>query len=300
MPTLLEAPTTRPTERGYRLNARTWARPFTARLLEPGIVSYEDKDCGVAYLSKQTLDRCINSFVGRPLIIKHSKTSPQNMKAVGHGYIHEVFYNATDGWWYGKGLADTDEAAKEINEKGFGSVGYKVNQTGRGGEWHCIPFNEEILDFSGEHLAIVGNPRYEEATIKLNSKNKTNTAMSLFKWKKKSDASRENAGDDAAQKAAAAQKLLDDKATADAAAATRENGLSDISGTTELDVPLADGKFETEIVKKVFAPTARSEKAAMIAADGTLDTQAHALIDAIFARAPGVEADLFEQAARHF
>ena len=54
------------------------------------------------------------------------------------------------------------------------------------------------------------------------------------------------------------------------------------------------------IVKKVFAPTARSEKAAMIAADGTLDTQAHALIDAIFARAPGVEADLFEQAARHF
>jgi electron transfer flavoprotein beta subunit len=54
------------------------------------------------------------------------------------------------------------------------------------------------------------------------------------------------------------------------------------------------------IVKHVFAPSARTDKAEMITADGSLDAQANALIDAIFARAPGVEADLFEQAARHF
>ena len=54
------------------------------------------------------------------------------------------------------------------------------------------------------------------------------------------------------------------------------------------------------IVKKVFAPTARTEKAVLIAAEGTPDTKALALIDAIFARAPDFENDLLEQAARHF
>ncbi len=54
------------------------------------------------------------------------------------------------------------------------------------------------------------------------------------------------------------------------------------------------------IVKRVFAPGGRSEKAALISAEGTPDVRANALIDAIFARAPDVEQDLFEQAALQF
>jgi len=54
------------------------------------------------------------------------------------------------------------------------------------------------------------------------------------------------------------------------------------------------------IVKKVFAPTARSEKARIIEADGGPDVKASALIDAIFARAPAVENDLYEQATQHY
>ncbi|QVM83735.1 electron transfer flavoprotein subunit beta/FixA family protein [Novosphingobium decolorationis] len=54
------------------------------------------------------------------------------------------------------------------------------------------------------------------------------------------------------------------------------------------------------IVKKVFAPTARSEAAEMIAAEGTMDAKARAVIDAIFARAPGVEDDLTAQALHHY
>ena len=54
------------------------------------------------------------------------------------------------------------------------------------------------------------------------------------------------------------------------------------------------------IVKKVFAPSARAEKAALVAPQPTPDATAHALIDAIFARLPGIEAQLFEQAARQY
>jgi len=54
------------------------------------------------------------------------------------------------------------------------------------------------------------------------------------------------------------------------------------------------------IVKKVFAPTARSEAAEMIAAEGTMDAKARAVVDAIFARAPGVEDDLTARALHHY
>ncbi|TYC85111.1 electron transfer flavoprotein subunit beta/FixA family protein [Novosphingobium sp. BW1] len=54
------------------------------------------------------------------------------------------------------------------------------------------------------------------------------------------------------------------------------------------------------IVKKVFAPTARSEAAEMIAAEGTMDAKARAVVDAIFGRAPGVEDDLTARALHHY
>jgi len=54
------------------------------------------------------------------------------------------------------------------------------------------------------------------------------------------------------------------------------------------------------IVKKVFAPGARSEKAKIVEVDGGPEARADALIAEIFSRAPGVEADLVEFAASHY
>ncbi len=47
------------------------------------------------------------------------------------------------------------------------------------------------------------------------------------------------------------------------------------------------------IVKKVFAPTARAEKAELVTAEGGPAALAEATIAAVFARAPAVEADLY-------
>jgi electron transfer flavoprotein beta subunit len=54
------------------------------------------------------------------------------------------------------------------------------------------------------------------------------------------------------------------------------------------------------IVKKVFAPAARSEKAFQIEADGGPEKQAETLIAELFSRAPGVEDDLRQFAATHY
>ncbi len=200
-------------------NAKDWARPFTARLLEPGLCSYEDSGCGKILLRKETIDRCVRSFIGRPVVVRrrngkhvHQNANPGNMKAIGHGYVTDVFFNSNDGWWYAKGVVDTDEAVKAINEVGKCSCAYAVTGPTRpGGQWHDIGYDEEITEFSGEHLAVVDNPRYEEATIMLNSK-KTN-AMNVFKWLPKKKAAAPAAAEPAAAPAAADAPVEVDGAT---------------------------------------------------------------------------------------
>ena len=54
------------------------------------------------------------------------------------------------------------------------------------------------------------------------------------------------------------------------------------------------------IVKKVFAPGARSEKAHLIDAGGGPDARAEAVITEIFSRQPGIEHDLLEFAANSY
>ena len=54
------------------------------------------------------------------------------------------------------------------------------------------------------------------------------------------------------------------------------------------------------IVKKIFTPSARSEKAFQISTEGSSEAIADALIAEIFTREPGIEQDLLEFAASHY
>jgi hypothetical protein len=183
-----------------KLNAKTWANRFRARILEPGIVSYQDQDCGNALLRKETIDAHIHTFIGRPLILardgmnrptyKHAKVRPSNLEKMADGYISGVEYDPVDGWWYAVGTVHNEEAKQAIREIGYVSCAYDVKGLGGPGDYHNLPYHEEITAFEGEHLAIVDNPRYEEATIRLNAKTKPNHTM--FKWIKKILASGEN------------------------------------------------------------------------------------------------------------
>lgn len=227
-----------------RSNAKAWAKKFEARLLEPGIVSYEDSGCGKAYLTRESIERSAQSFIGRPLILtpqlKHKRVTPAQLEKDARGYVTDVYFNPDDGWFWCKGICHDDEAKEAINRVGFCSCAYEVLKVGTGGEYHAIPYDEEILEFSGEHLAIVDKPRYEGATIRLNSKPKTNTTM--FKWIRKL-ASRQNATEAPGAPAAPDSTtqppppVIKDNATAPAA--------EEITGETELEIPTKEnGKTE--------------------------------------------------------
>lgn len=221
-----------------RSNAKAWAKMFEARILEPGIVSYEDAGCGKAFLKKEAIEASMHSFIGRPLILtpklRHKKITPEQLERDARGYITEVYYNPADGWFWCKGICHDDEAKAAINRVGFCSCAYEVVKVGTGGEYHAIPYHEEILEFSGEHLAIVDSPRYEGATIRLNSKPKNTEPMNMFKWLKQA-ASRQNATEANTPTPAPAEVV---PAAAAPAVATKENSVAeDITGDTELEIP---------------------------------------------------------------
>ncbi len=110
--------------------------------------------------------------------------------------------------------------------------------------WHDIPYNEEILGFSGEHLAIVDNPRYEDATILLNSKNPSGRPNMSFITMLKKIASPGKPADETAAAQAAAAKATADKAEADRL--ENAKGAESISGETTFTIPgEKEGESET-------------------------------------------------------
>lgn len=233
----------------FRANARTWANMFEARTLEPGIVSYEDVGHGVAFLPRETIARCMDTFVGKPLIYvrskngggKHKKITPADLENEARGYI-TGWFEGTDGWFWTRGVVFDDEAKEAIGRLGLCSCGYNVRAAGPGGEYHALKYHERIDEFCGEHLAVVDRPRYEGATIRLNSKAK-NTHMKLLFWKK--SASRENATEakPGAQPAAGAAPATTTEpakpATEDPNA--RTNAAEEITGDTSFEIPTGEG-----------------------------------------------------------
>jgi len=194
VPATLEAPTSQANiVQGEALVAheQEWGRKFRARLMEPGIMSYEDLKAGRALVRKETMDKYVQTFVGRPLVIKHDALShetgevvgtptPQNLKEVAVGYISDVKLD-DDGWYYAEGVCHDDQA-KELIKKGWRvSCAYSATR-GPGGVKNGIPYTHEWTSFNGEHLALVQKPRYEDATIVLHSKP---NSMIKFKWFKK-------------------------------------------------------------------------------------------------------------------
>jgi electron transfer flavoprotein beta subunit len=63
------------------------------------------------------------------------------------------------------------------------------------------------------------------------------------------------------------------------------------------DLSLCGLRGSPTVVKRVFAPSARSEKATIISSESGVAATASALIEAILERQPALETDLLEQAS---
>ena len=187
-----------------------WPKAFKCSFIEPGVVFYQDlgecKVCGNArscgegkcetegatvLVKQECLSKMAQSFVGKPVIdMMHKDVTPETVaEGEADGIVTRVWLDDKSGWWMCEFLVWDPETQMHCESTAYSvSCAYEPTDVdGAGGEYHNIPYAEEILNGEYTHLAIVTNPRYEGARIFVNSKG---GKMSWRFWEK---GSRKNA-----------------------------------------------------------------------------------------------------------
>lgn len=143
-------------------NAKQEPRIFYARHIAPGVCGYEDE---TVFLSEDTLRKMDKTFAGKPIYVNHQKVNLDNLQEEADGYVVESFYLPEDGSHWTKNIVVSDKGHEAIGKGWAVSNAYIPDEFGTSGEWHNLPYDREITDAHYTHLAIVENPRYEEAMI---------------------------------------------------------------------------------------------------------------------------------------
>lgn len=150
------------------VEAKGKGRKFVSRFIEPGVAHYEE--FGDVLITKETLDRFINTMVGCPVIIQHKDIDDENVDKERVGVISNVWFNEFDGWYYCDGIIWDKQAIDLIKNQDWSvSCTYdfdsdKLEKTHNGKKIDMEFTGGEFL-----HLALVSNPRYERANIAINS-----------------------------------------------------------------------------------------------------------------------------------
>lgn len=144
-------------------NSKDWAKTYKAsNFIEKGVCTYNDE---TIYLSQEALNKAILSIKGRPVVIKHQKVTPQNMEDHAVGYVSDCGFCSDTAAFYCNFLVFDDEG-KEVIAKDYSvSCAYIPKAFGKGGTWHNTPYDREVTELEFTHLALVPDPRYEDAKI---------------------------------------------------------------------------------------------------------------------------------------
>lgn len=151
------------------LNAKDWAKVYIGKnAMYQGIATYQDER---VLLTNETLKEYISDLKGKPVLINHkSGICPENMNDNAVGYVTEAYYNSETGNFDCKFIIK-DDVAKDLIKKGYSvSTAYIPTEYGEGGSYINTPYDKEIKGLKFTHLALVPDPRYEEAKIYENSK----------------------------------------------------------------------------------------------------------------------------------
>lgn len=160
---------------------------FTAKFLYKGVAVYKNEKV----LIDKHIDDIANSFVGIGVVIGHIDDDLKKDDSRKVGEVTRVFLNK-DGFTTTEGKfipADCDyycdftlnnqTAVNSWKNIGFVSSAYSVLETEPGGTYINNAYDVEIKKIKPEHMAIVSEPRYEQAKILKNSKQ--NQIMSEIK-----------------------------------------------------------------------------------------------------------------------
>jgi len=163
-------------------NSKDWAKTYKAsNFIEKGVCTYQDE---TIYLSQECLNKAIQTIKGRPVVIKHQKVTPQNMQDHAVGYVSACGFSELDASFYCDFIIFDDEG-KEVIAKDYSvSCAYIPKAFGKGGTWHNTPYDREVTELEFTHLALVPDPRYEDAKIYENSKNDDTTTKETYNMEK--------------------------------------------------------------------------------------------------------------------
>lgn len=151
---------------------------FVSKFIEAGLAHY--KELGDIVITKETLDKFIQTMVGCPVIIDHEDVNDKNVEDLRVGVISRVWYNDMDGWYYCEGIITDDEAVNLIKNKGWSvSCAYSFVADESQKTYHGKPIDMVFTDGEFLHLAIVEEPRYEGANIVVNSKEVENGFITI-------------------------------------------------------------------------------------------------------------------------
>lgn len=171
-----------------RNSASAWPETFICKFIVPGLVAYDEY--GTVLVRKEALEKMAPSIVGKPVINEiHKQVDPSVYEnADADGIVTRVWYDQNDGWYWCEYIVWDDTTKLNCRSKAYSvSCAYDVNNfKTENGTFNNVPYEQEVLDGSYTHLAIVANPRYEDARIVvMNSKGGSD--MKLKFWEKKNE-----------------------------------------------------------------------------------------------------------------
>ena len=147
------------------------AEKFTCKVMQPGLISYNDSGNGVLLVTKEAIDRMSPGFVGKPVIDERHMDGleSKDFGRVADGVITNTFWN-DEGWMCYDVLIWNPKTKEHMRSGDYGvSNAYRIKEFKGGGVHNAIPYDQEVVDGEPTHLAIVKSPRYNGAAILLNS-----------------------------------------------------------------------------------------------------------------------------------
>lgn len=148
-------------------------RKFVSRFIEAGIAHYNE--LGNILITKETLDKFLNTMVGCPVVILHKDITDENADKERVGVISDVWYNDKDGWFYCSGIIWDKKAIDLIKNQGWNvSCTYEYVSDFTPRDYNGGKIDMEFTDGKFLYLALVDNPRYTGANIVINSKDDVN------------------------------------------------------------------------------------------------------------------------------
>jgi len=148
-------------------NASRWPVRFFAKHMQPGVCGYGTE---TVLVDTDAMKKMIgNDAIGKPIYVLHNSAPNDErlakLREEAEGYIIDSFYNELDGWAWFECLATGDGAHQALARGWSVSNAYLPTKWDKGGTKNNVPFDREVMDGVYTHLALVPDPRYEDACI---------------------------------------------------------------------------------------------------------------------------------------